>query len=189
MPVLTAQGLGLRTRRGWVFRDVDLTVDAGDLVALTGPAGGGRTSLLLALAGYFVTNRGTLTRAGRAALGYVPGAHEPEPGLTVAEHVQERQLLLGLPTRSAGPALDDADTLGRDLSGYQRHRLMLTLAQIGRPDLIAVDDVDVALDTKERDAMWEALAKLAADGYAVLVACRELEPGRPATEYPVGVHA
>src|SRR5689334_23634817 len=86
MPVVTARGLGLRTRRGWIFRDVDLDVKQGELVALTGPSGSGRTSLLLALAGRFVTNRGTIERRGPAALGYVPDVSEPEPGLTVAEH-------------------------------------------------------------------------------------------------------
>lgn len=197
MSVLAAEGLGLRTRRGWVFRDVDISVEPGEIVALTGPAGSGRTSLLLALAGHFATTHGSLTRHGRAALGYVPGAMEPEPGLTAAEHVAERLLLLGLAPR--GRAARRAAVagvlagfpgatgmLGRDLSGYQRHRLMLALATVGaaggRPGLIAVDDVDVALDTRERQELWDALAKLAADGYALVVSCRELEPGRPARE-------
>src|SRR5690349_4327357 len=95
MTVVSARGLGMRTRRGWIFRPVDLDANAGDLVALTGPSGSGRTSLLLALAGRFATNHGTVTRTGTAALGYVRDVTDPEAGLTVAEHVEERLLLLG----------------------------------------------------------------------------------------------
>ena len=128
MSVLVAEGLGLRTRRGWVFRDVDLAVRSGDLVALTGPAGSGRTSLLLALAGHFRTSAGTRRLRGRAGIGLVPAINEPEPGLTTAEHLRERQLLLG--RRDPVPLPVDGSTLGRDLTPYQRQRLMLALATI-----------------------------------------------------------
>ena len=117
MPVLTARGLGLRTRRGWVFRDVDLDVEPGELVALTGPSGSGRTSLLLALAGHFRTTAGTRRLAGRAGIGLVPRINEPEPGLTAAEQVRERELLLGRSARWPVPV--DPATLGRDLTPYQ----------------------------------------------------------------------
>ena len=85
--VVQARGLGARTRRGWVFRDVDLDVEAGERLTVTGPAGSGRTSLLLALAGCFKTSDGSVHRRGVVALGHVPGVHEPEPALTVAEHI------------------------------------------------------------------------------------------------------
>jgi ABC-2 type transport system ATP-binding protein len=190
MIVLSARDLGLRTRRGWVFRGVDLDVEAGELVTLTGGAGSGRTSLLLALAGNFVTSTGTVERAGRVALGQVAGVHDPEPALTVAELVRERLLLLGRaggrPTSArvaeildgypAGPGI-----LGRDLDPYLRHLLMLRLAQLNRPTLIAVDDVDVALSGAERTALWTELRDVADRGIAVLATCRE--PGPTAVEY------
>jgi ABC-2 type transport system ATP-binding protein len=172
MAVVTAQGLGLRTRRGWVFRDVDLTVEPGELVALTGPAGSGRTSLLLALAGHFRTNAGTVTRQGRAGVGLVPGLNEPERGLTAAEHARERLLLLGLPNRPVDLPVP-VTALGRDLSPYQRQRLMLRLAEIGTPSLIVADDVDAGLSSDERAWLWSALEDLAERGYAVVVTCRE----------------
>src|SRR5256885_10204398 len=126
MSVLTAQGLGLRTRRGWVFRDVDLTVEPGELVTLTGPAGSGRTSLLLALAGHFRTTAGTRRLAGRAGIGLVPRINEPEPGLTAAEHVRERQLLVGGKAAIALPV--DEKALRRDPRPYQPPQPMLARA-------------------------------------------------------------
>jgi ABC-2 type transport system ATP-binding protein len=189
MPVIKTEGLGLRTRRGWVFRDVDLEVQEGELVALTGPARSGRTSLLLALAGRFRTSAGTRYLSGRAGIGLVPGINEPEPGLTAAEHVRERQLLLGLPARDPASVLDGVPvgpgTLGRDLTAYQRQRLMLRLATVGGADLVVADDVDLALSTVERAELWRALTDLAGQGYAVIVACRE--PLGPARTHPMEV--
>ena len=167
--VVSARGLGLRTRRGWVFRDVDLDVAPGELRALTGPAGSGRTSLLLALAGRFKITDGTLERHGRAALAYVPGVTDPDPNLTVAEHVLERSLLLG----SKRVPVDHPDRLGRDLTPLGKHRLGLTLARLEDPDLIAVDDADTGLSTDERAELWTQLQALADDGYAVIATCRE----------------
>ncbi|MBV1851546.1 ATP-binding cassette domain-containing protein [Catellatospora tritici] len=94
-PLLRARGLGLRTRRGWVFRELDLAVRPGELVALTGPAGGGRTSALLALGDRFQTGTGSREAFGRTAFALVPGVNDPDPALTVAEHLTERRRLLG----------------------------------------------------------------------------------------------
>jgi len=170
-PVVSARGLGLRTRRGWVFRDVDLDVNPGELLMLPGPAGSGRTSLLLALAGRFKITDGALQRHGRAALAYVPGVTDPDPNLTVAEHVRERRLLLGRAGRL--DEIENPDRLGRDLSPLDKHRLGLALARLDDPDLIVVDDVDTGLSTAERKDLWAELQALADGGYAVIATCRE----------------
>ena len=41
--LIRAEGLGLRTRRGWVFQDVDLRLAEGSVTALVSPAGSGRS--------------------------------------------------------------------------------------------------------------------------------------------------
>ena len=189
-PIVQARGLGLRTRRGWVFRDVDLDVRRGELVAVTGAAGSGRTSLLLALAGRFTTNHGTLDRHGRAALGYVPAVTEPEPGLTVAEHVEERLLLLGqarwrrarrrqLVDEALADYPGDRDELLRTVDPYRRHVLGLIMARLEQPALVVADAVDADLSTAERADLWVRLRGLARDGIAVVAACREVDPGVP----------
>jgi ABC-2 type transport system ATP-binding protein len=190
MTVVSARGLGMRTRRGWIFRPVDLDANAGDLVALTGPSGSGRTSLLLALAGRFTTNHGTVTRTGTAALGYVRDVTDPEAGLTVAEHVEERLLLLGrarwrrsyrqeLVTKALADYPGDPDRLVRTIDTYQRHVLGLTMARLERPALLCVDDADADLSTPERADLWKRLREIADDGTAVVAACREVDPAFP----------
>ncbi|GAA3288239.1 MULTISPECIES: ATP-binding cassette domain-containing protein [Dactylosporangium] len=179
--VLVAEGLGARTRRGWVFRDVDLVVRAGELVTIDGAAGSGRTSLLLALAGFFRTTAGTVRRTVRPALGFVAGVNEPEPGLTVAEHVEERLVLLGrapfsLRARRAR-ALEllegvplRPDALGRDLDRLSAHRLGLVLASLHEPGIVFADDVDNGLSEVEQQELHKALQETAA---AVVVTARE----------------
>ncbi len=49
--MIDAAGLGLRTRQGWVYRGVDLSLPAGSLAVIAGPAGSGRTMSPLTLAG------------------------------------------------------------------------------------------------------------------------------------------
>ena len=196
--IVEAVDLGLRASRGWVFRNVNLQLDAGRLLALTGRPGSGRTSLLLALAGHFKTNAGRLTRNGPAALGYIPGLQGPEPALTVAEHIEERLLLIGRWSRrrrreqiettiAAASALAGEplhpDAKGRELTSLQRQELGLALAALNEPRLIVTDDVDAGMDSDERRRLWLGLADLAAQGYAVVAAAREAEPGIDADRY------
>src|SRR4051794_372345 len=118
MPVLSAHGAGVRLRRRWLFRDIEVSAEPGDLVAVVGPAASGRTTLLLALAGHFRLAAGEVRTEGTAALGYVPGVTDPEPAFTVADHVRERLALLGRSRREA-TAVDfcglDPQRKGRDL--------------------------------------------------------------------------
>ncbi|MEU4875873.1 ATP-binding cassette domain-containing protein [Streptomyces sp. NPDC021608] len=112
---VTADGLGLRGPRGWAFRDVAVDAEPGSLIAVEGPSGSGRTSLLLALTGRMKVTEGTATVGGWrlpgqaaavrrvAALAHVPGVTDLEPALTVGEHLRERALL----QRRFGGALRD----------------------------------------------------------------------------------
>ncbi|MFE2978594.1 ATP-binding cassette domain-containing protein [Streptomyces sp. NPDC059258] len=102
-----AEDLGLEGPRGRVFRDVTFRAEPGELVAIEGPSGSGRTCLLLALTGRMRTTEGHAEVGGLrlpkqaaavrriAALGPVPMVSELDPAFTVAEHLGERALLQG----------------------------------------------------------------------------------------------
>ncbi|MEU0740405.1 ATP-binding cassette domain-containing protein [Streptomyces sp. NPDC006134] len=102
---VTAEGLGLRGPRGWVFRGVGIEAEPGSLIAVEGPSGSGRTSLLLTLTGRMKPTEGTAAVGGAVlprqmaavrrfcALAHVPGLTDLEPALTVEEHLRERALL------------------------------------------------------------------------------------------------
>ena len=184
MSVLTVRGAGVRRRRQWLFRDFDVTVDPGDLVAVTGPPGSGRTTMLLAMARRFRLSAGEVAIAGTAALGHVREVTAPEPVFTVAEHVRERLALLGRP-RAEAAAVDllglDPDARGRDLSPFQKQVLGLVLAGLSRPAVIALDGLDDGLDAREQAALWDLMTDITATGTAVVFTAREVDPARVTT--------
>ncbi|MFI7300351.1 ATP-binding cassette domain-containing protein [Streptomyces sp. NPDC050121] len=102
---VTADGFGLRGPRGWAFRGIGVDAEPGSLIAIEGPSGSGRTSLLLALTGRMKATEGTATVGGArlprqlaavrrvAGLAHVAGVTDLEPALTVGEHLHERALL------------------------------------------------------------------------------------------------
>ncbi|MFG3493669.1 ATP-binding cassette domain-containing protein [Streptomyces sp. NPDC047928] len=102
---VTADALGLKGPRGWAFRDVTFDAAPGELVAIEGPSGSGRTCLLLALTGRMRPTEGHAEVGGLrlprkmaavrrfSALGHVPGVSDLDPAFTVAEHLRERVLL------------------------------------------------------------------------------------------------
>jgi len=177
MSVLVARGAGVRKGRGWLFRDLDVTVEPGELVAVAGRPGSGRTTVLLALARRFRLSAGRVDISGTASLAHVPDVQTPEPVLTVAEHIRERLALLGRPRSQAADVdlrgLDPAKK-GRDLTPYEKQVLGLILARLSSPSVIALDGLD-GLNTAESEALWTELGELTAAGVAVLVTARETD--------------
>ncbi|GHI08363.1 ABC transporter ATP-binding protein [Streptomyces cellostaticus] len=102
---VTAEDLGLKGPRGWAFCDITFDAEPGSLIAVEGPSGSGRTSLLLALTGRMKATAGAATVGGIAlprhmaavrrvgAVANVAGVTDLEPALTVGEHLRERALL------------------------------------------------------------------------------------------------
>lgn len=193
-----ARGLGAKGARGWVFRDVELDVPAGALVAVSGIAGTGRTALLLTLAGRMRPAAGTVAVGGVtglrriqrvAALGIVPGVTELDPALTVREHVDEALALReGVLGRFRGRearrrrtlervGLDIAPgTLAEELAPDEAQLLGAALALAGDPGLLLLDDVDEGLPADRQRDLWRRLAAIAADGVTVIASCHDAAP-------------
>jgi ABC-2 type transport system ATP-binding protein len=177
-PVVRAEGLGLRTRRGWVFHDLDLELAAGTSTALVGPAGSGRSMALLTLAGRAKPTHGTLTVAGasrrgairgHAAIARVTGAVELEPDLRVADHRAERRLL-GRADRGADRGADRRAERGAD-RGAERD-----LAELAALVGCTADGADLVGDLPADQAALLALA-LAATGGAELIVLDDVDAG------------
>jgi RND superfamily putative drug exporter len=149
------------------------------LLALSGrmPVTAGRVKI----AGHGLPGSGRSARAVRARVGLAEtvGVNDLEDSLTVEQHVAERlstqSLRLWVPRSAVTRVLDAVDdafvntghspglgrkTLVADLSPLDRKALGLALAMIGKPAVIAVDNVDELRSPAERDLFWRALAWL-----------------------------
>jgi ABC-type branched-subunit amino acid transport system ATPase component len=185
--------------RGAVFGPIDLEVPAGRATALVSPAQSGRTSLLLALTGRMAPTAGELVVLGEhlprhvrrvqqaTALANFHGIDTLDEGLRVRELVNERAGLLvpmwrrpawfGERTASAVFATvygDDAVPQGDlqiwHLPPVDIARLRVVLALLGRPRLIAVDDVDSLRNPADQVALWSSLDRVADTGATVVAA-------------------
>ncbi|MEW2374664.1 ABC transporter ATP-binding protein/permease [Micromonospora sp. NPDC047812] len=175
---LELTGFGVRHTDGTVaVRDVDLTVERGQLVLVVGPVGSGKSSLLRALAG-IAPHTGRLTWNGDRVtepelflrphqVGYVGQLPRVLSG-TVADNitlghrvdaaaaVSTAQLDHDLAAAGGGLGLLIGHK-GTRLSGGQLQRLALARALAPRTELLVADDVSSALDVTTELALWQAL--------------------------------
>ncbi len=172
----------LRKRRGGrlVVEDVSFAVARGEVAALVGVNGAGKSTILSMVAGALSPDGGWIAVTGatsgrRRQLGYVPEAADPPGQLTGGE-----LLALAAALRGAA-ALDEATRarLGVDaLAGQriermslgQRRRVCLAAALVGDPPALVLDEPDNGLDVDGLDALVALIAAATARGAAVLVA-------------------
>lgn len=192
-PFLTARRLGARGRQGSIFTDVDLTAGLGQVVAVCGDSGDGRTSLLLALSGRFATQHGSLevdgqTRPGQIRRRFTVAQAGPpirfDEYHTVAACIKETTAVSkGAATRANINAwldrlavdLDTGDTFGF-LPRIEQIRFAIACAAACRTPGVVVDDADTGLDLNGSERVFEALRTVADAGQLVIAACTRSDP-------------
>jgi ABC-2 type transport system ATP-binding protein len=167
--LIRAEQLGLRAKRGWVYQGIDLALTAGSVTAITGPAGSGRSMLLLTLAGRAKPTTGRLIVAGQerrsdirqlVAVARITGAVELEPELHVIDHIREAELLAQRDYRWAAGKIGldvDPTAIVGELATDDAVLLAVALALAGRPRALVVDDVDIAATPTQQRRIWTAL--------------------------------
>ena len=152
--------------------EYDLTVPAGALCALIGPSGGGKTTLLHAIAGFVSPDSGSIDFAGRELTGLRPADrplsilfqdHNLFPHLTAAQNiglgVDPRLRLTNAQQQTVGDALERVGLGGlggrrpAELSGGQRQRVALARALVRRRPLMLLDEPFTGLDPGLRHDM------------------------------------
>jgi ABC-2 type transport system ATP-binding protein len=189
-PAIEARGVAVRYGRDRAVEALDLTLATGEVYALLGRNGSGKSSLVRALLGLQPVSGGSIAVLGRdprrerAALmhevGYVPEEPQAPPEMTAH---QLSRFCGSLRRRWDGDAV--AARLGRfgipsdrrfgSLSKGQKKQVELALALGHRPRLVVLDDPTLGLDPLARRAFFgELMAELAEGGTTVLLTTHDL---------------
>jgi putative ABC transport system ATP-binding protein len=195
-PAIVAGGLTKHYEGGRVraVDGLDLTIDAGEFVAICGPSGCGKTTLLNLLAAVDRPDSGALRINGRALtemsereinafrrtmVGLVFQLHNLLPDLSACENVQIPMLGAGFSRRKrlrqASDLLERVDLLDRRdalptvLSGGERQRVAIARALANRPSILLADEPTGALDSKSSHRLLDLLDDLQKENGTTLV--------------------
>jgi subfamily B ATP-binding cassette protein MsbA len=181
----------------WTLEDIDLAVAPGEVVALVGPSGGGKTTLVSLLPRFWDVSRGRVRLDGhdirtlrladlRGAIGVVP----QEPALfsgTIRENIayarpgaSEAELIEAAKAAHAHEFVERLpqgyDTLvgerGVKLSGGQRQRVAIARAILKDPAVLILDEATSNLDTESERLIEDALGKLLVGRTTLIIAHR-----------------
>ena len=159
-----------------VLRNIDLDIDAGEIVCVLGPSGSGKSTLLRIIAGLESIQQGQLSVAGRLladpqvnpppeqrSIGLVFQDHVLFPHQTVAENVafglsdmqsKEREHTVALQLANVGISTL-ADRYPHTLSGGQQQRVALARALATEPDVLLLDEPFASADAPLRKSLRE----------------------------------
>ncbi|WP_254273397.1 ABC transporter ATP-binding protein [Haloarcula marina] len=143
-----------------ILRDVDLTVDEGEIVGVMGKNGVGKSTLMKTIIGLLEPTRGTITYAGqdvtdaaaderaRAGMGYIPQGRDVFPKLTVEQNIRMGETVNAASDETLYdqiydyfPVLEErASQDAGTLSGGQQQMLAIARALVSNPDLLLLDE-------------------------------------------------
>ncbi len=183
MRVLDAKGLHLKRGSREILRGVSLHADAGEVVALMGLSGSGKTTMLRVIAGLEPCDSGDVT-AGK--VGMVFQFHYLFEHLSAMDNVtlaptQVNRVPLADARMRAQALLDQlgvghrASALPRELSGGEQQRVAIARALAVEPPLLLLDEPTASLDPARRNDLGDALVQLAQSGRALVMTSHDDE--------------
>jgi len=181
-----------------VLKDVSLSVEAGDYIAIMGPSGSGKTTLMNLIGCLDVPTSGTYLLAGEdvsrandsemaairnRSIGFVFQQFNLLPRLNALDNVALPLLYAGVSKKErherAAAALEKVGLDDRmefrpnQLSGGQCQRVAIARAIVGEPKLLLADEPTGALDSKSGEQVMELFGKLNQEGSTIVVITHE----------------
>lgn len=183
IPVIDIRDLCFSYSGKEVLHDIHLTINTRDFVAVIGPNGGGKTTLLKLVLGLLKPTRGDILIKGRplrlndTTIGYVPQQIDhnlsfPATALDIVmmgKHDPKRRFIFNNSKKDRLDAYNALSQMGienfaerkiTDLSGGQRQRVLIARALVTKPELLVLDEPTASIDTKGQTDFYTLLQKL-----------------------------
>ncbi|HOZ06062.1 MAG TPA: ABC transporter ATP-binding protein [Arenimonas sp.] len=167
---------------------LNLSVNAGEILALLGPNGAGKTTAVSLLLNLIEADSGKVSLfnqdpqalAARQRIGVMLQSAELPETLRVSELIQLTQSYYPYPRdlKELAEMAAITDLLQRPygkLSGGQQRRVQFAMAICAKVDILFLDEPTVGLDIEAREAMWVSLRKLVAEGCSIVLTTHYLE--------------
>lgn len=193
-PIITVSGLTKTYASGHqALKQVDLTINRGEIFALLGPNGAGKTTLISIICGIVRPSTGRIVadghdiareyRPARTKIGLVPQELTTDAFETVIATVTFSRGLFGKP---ANPALiekilrdlslwDKKDAKIMTLSGSMKRRVMIAKALSHEPSILFLDEPTAGVDVELRRDMWEMVRKMRETGVTIILTTHYIE--------------
>ncbi len=181
-----------------VLKDVNLTVEKGDYIAIMGPSGSGKTTLMNIIGCLDVPTSGTYELDGKDLkdhsdddlalvrnkhIGFVFQSFHLMPKLDAIDNVALPLLYAGVPLKERrARAVEALESVGlgdrvhflpNQLSGGQCQRIAIARAMVGKPDILLADEPTGALDSKSGAQIMEIFRRLSEEGMTILMITHE----------------
>jgi ABC-2 type transport system ATP-binding protein len=189
MNVVEVKGLSKSYGAIKAVDDFSFDTREGEILALVGPDGAGKTSIFRATCGLIKYDRGEIRIAGqdiatnfeqvKPILGYMPQSFSLYPDLSVEENLSFYAGLFGLSSQEFAERkkrLYEFSGLGPfqgrragELSGGMKQKLALSCALIHEPEILILDEPTTGVDPLSRRQFWDILKSLRADGSSIAV--------------------
>jgi ABC-2 type transport system ATP-binding protein len=177
--MIEARSLTHRFGRTTALHDVSLAIGTGEMFALIGPDGAGKTTFFRIVTRLLRPTAGAMSTAGHRTIGFVPQRFALYPDLSLDENLTLRARLYGIDARvakSRAAGLMDRVGLGRfgarlagNLSGGMKQKLALVAALLTEPDLLLLDEPTTGVDPISRREFWTMLHQLHREGLTIAV--------------------
>ncbi len=189
-PILRIEALSVPRAGRLVLREVTLDITPGEVTALLGPNGTGKSTLVLTVGGALRATSGKILLGDQdltkrrpekiraAGVAVVPEGRRLLPELTVADNLRVATYQLDRDQAASGieyalelfPELKARwDTTGRSLSGGQQQMVVLAQALVSKPKFLLVDELSLGLAPLVVKRLVPTLAAVAASGVGVLL--------------------
>jgi polar amino acid transport system ATP-binding protein len=210
MSIVEIRGLIKRFGPATVLDGIDLSVDAGEVVAIIGRSGSGKSTLLRCINGLETVDGGEIAACGgpvkpgtlrdvRRKVGMIFQSFNLFPHLTALENVALPQIVMNGTRRedarrNAQKLLDRVQMGARagayptNLSGGQQQRVAIARALSLEPRVLLCDEITSALDPEMVGEVLDVVAELAKGGMTMLLVTHEMGFARQAADRIVFMH-